>query len=494
MNKVMSRSGSSSTSMTVIALSKGSATNTPRDKKVHNQKLEPTCITPVSLCRMREWKMMKTKCIRNIITVTVCWLTYSLYAQPTYRIEHIPGLANNYIVRISDAGHIVAEHYLWYQGVRVDLGGLGGNFTSVEDVNNVGQVVGRSRDSSGNMRPFLWQNGNMVSLPTLGGSDGFATAINNDGKIVGYTDNIPSRSIVNYRATHWPNPTTALDLGTVGSDSSSMAWVINNFGQAAAISRPGTGSGYGQDAFLWDAGVITPFIEDDRHFSIDGINDLGHVVGYKGQDAYVWNGVELQHPGTLGGTFSSAYGINNNGEIVGSSDIVSGDLRAFYYADGKMLLLSDLVEDMSDWEYLQIAFDINEAGKIVGVGKPRFSYRDTEVFLLTPIADPPVIVETSLNPAILWPPNGKMVEVQVSAVVEGGTGDMELEIVDIECNESHSQDDCKLLDSHSVSLRAKREGRGTDRTYTLYLKVTDEAGQISEIVSVTVLVPHDKDD
>ena len=117
-------------------------------------------------------------------------------AQPAYTIQHIPGLQNNFFVaRIGDSGHVVSGNHLWYQGTITDLGGLGGNFTAVEGVNAIGQVVGRSSAANGYMQPFLWQNGIMRALPNLGGEEGYATAINNAGQVVGYTDNISGGSV-----------------------------------------------------------------------------------------------------------------------------------------------------------------------------------------------------------------------------------------------------------------------------------------------------------
>jgi probable HAF family extracellular repeat protein len=40
--------------------------------------------------------------------------------------------------------------------------------------------------------------------------------------------------------------------------------------------------------------------------------------------------------GTLGGTFSTAYGINSNGRIVGLSTTASGERHAFYWQSGVM--------------------------------------------------------------------------------------------------------------------------------------------------------------
>jgi probable HAF family extracellular repeat protein len=64
--------------------------------------------------------------------------------------------------------------------------------------------------------------------------------------------------------------------------------------------------------------------------------------------------------GTFGGLQSSAYGINNAGQVVGSSDTAGGDYRAFLYSGGQMQDLGTLSGDSSS------AFGINSSGTVAG--------------------------------------------------------------------------------------------------------------------------------
>jgi probable HAF family extracellular repeat protein len=72
--------------------------------------------------------------------------------------------------------------------------------------------------------------------------------------------------------------------------------------------------------------------------------------------------------GTLGGTFSQAFGINNNGFVVGFATL-SGDtaLHAFLWRKGMMTDLSTLAP--ADTLPISVAFSINDKDEIVGMSE-----------------------------------------------------------------------------------------------------------------------------
>ncbi len=88
--------------------------------------------------------------------------------------------------------------------------------------------------------------------------------------------------------------------------------------------------------------------------------------------------------GTLGGGTSTAYGINQYGQIVGYSLTSSGAHVAFLYSNGQMINLNNLVS-APGWG-LADAYGINSQGDIVGDG-----YYDGQhyAFMLTPVPIPP---------------------------------------------------------------------------------------------------------
>ena len=72
---------------------------------------------------------------------------------------------------------------------------------------------------------------------------------------------------------------------------------------------------------------------------------------------------------------------------VGIAEDGGGLLQAMISFDAQTVVeLSTLVGDMSGWERLTTAFDVNESGQIVGTGITASGL--TQAFLLTPIPGP----------------------------------------------------------------------------------------------------------
>jgi len=108
------------------------------------------------------------------------------------------------------------------------------------------------------------------------------------------------------------------------------------------------------------------------------INDSGNIVGSSSNSlssdsefATLWEsstqiGLSL---GSLGGNFSEALGINNSQQIVGFSTITSDSStqRAFLWEEGELIDLNNLIAPESGWE-LTSAFEINNNGDIIGIG------------------------------------------------------------------------------------------------------------------------------
>jgi len=113
-------------------------------------------------------------------------------------IDLLPDVGSSFATGINDRGQVVggtlAGAYVWGKGVVTNLSAIGNipgqNATAgaAYDINNKGQVVGRSSTPAG-QHATLWDHGQVVDLGTLtaGAVDSTALAINERSQVVGYS-------------------------------------------------------------------------------------------------------------------------------------------------------------------------------------------------------------------------------------------------------------------------------------------------------------------
>lgn len=253
----------------------------------------------------------------------------------------------------------------------IDLGSLTGGFSWAHDVNNQGQVVGRTATpAGGGHHAFLWEAGVMRDLGTLpGGSFSEAYAINDHGQVVGFStvnqDNCTAFDGC-WHAFLWENGTMT-DLGALEGHRQSYAYSINNRGQIVGISSSGDYPSGVWHAVVWENGTISDLGEVPGAVNrfARGVNDSGQIVGSwddaSSANPLLWDrGSTVALPALPGATHSEAYKINDRGLIVGFSE--SGDRpRAVLWAQGTITNLGTLPEGV--WSF---ARDINDRGQIVG--------------------------------------------------------------------------------------------------------------------------------
>ena len=109
---------------------------------------------------------------------------------------------------------------------------------------------------------------------------------------------------------------------------------------------------------------------------------------------------------------------------------------------------------------------------------------------------PPVMLALTAKPNALWPPDHRMVVVNLSAVVVDGCSATTWKITGVRSNEpvhgrgaGKASADWTIIDDHTLQLRAERSGLGADRVYTIEVQASDDAGNLSEPRTLTVRVP-----
>ena len=131
------------------------------------------------------------------------------------------------------------------------------------------------------------------------------------------------------------------------------------------------------------------------------INDSGQVVGGAdttgGVHAFLYSDSTMNDLGTHGGTISEGHSINASGQVVGFSLTTDFANHAFLYKDSAMYDLNTLIDPSSGWR-LMFAQDINDAGQIVGYGIN--GSEQGHAFLLTPIPEPSTL--SLLSTVYIW--------------------------------------------------------------------------------------------
>jgi hypothetical protein len=104
-----------------------------------------------------------------------------------------------------------------------------------------------------------------------------------------------------------------------------------------------------------------------------------------------------------------------------------------------------------------------------------------------------------VTPNLLWPPNHKLIPVQVTATATDICGAVSTKIKSITSNQSrngkgsgHTSSDWKITGDLTANIRAERTGKDKGgRIYTITVEATDEAGNTTD-TNLFVTVPHDQ--
>jgi probable HAF family extracellular repeat protein len=332
---------------------------------------------------------------------------------PTYSITdlgELPGALSSIPYGINDDGVVVggaiypgltSHPFVWDAGVLTDLfetfPDIADSATAA-DVGPDGAVVGTvftndAVEECFGQCGFVHRDGTSILIGLSGGE-----ATNAAGDVAG---EIGGSTCVH--AGLWRDG-TAIDLGTLGG-CFSKAWDVNDAG--VVVGGAGLGNRRSRP-FTWTDGEMRSLgtLGGCGGLAL-GINDVGQVVGWADPfepasscsgwaRAFLWRPGGMEQLPTLGSTDVQAFAVNSSGRIVGSAryGAFGGESwDAFTYDDGQMLLLNGRIPSGSGWD-LQEAFDINDAGQIVGWG---YVGDDVRGFLLTPDG---VELDTNLTSAL----------------------------------------------------------------------------------------------
>jgi probable HAF family extracellular repeat protein len=348
-------------------------------------------------------------------------------ATPRYVIHDLgalPGGGSSLPGTLNDAGVVAGfsvasdglQHsVLWVGGHLVDLNQPDDHGLNAEafGINSLGRVSIQTETSAydpngedfcayGRHDPHVcvaaaWQGGRFISLRTLGGNNSTVGNVNSFGQIAGVAETadsdpscaflLPQQKLL-FRAVIWgPDLRSVKPLPLLGSDTVSFAEWVNDKGQAVGGSGKCSDTqpppiAYGPHAVLWEADGTPVDIGNLGSTAVNaalGINNWGEVVGsssprddstpFNGNVGFLWTRQHgMKNLGTLPGDVASvAAAINDAGEIVGISIDPARNLRAVYWHDGKWVDLNTQVAAGSNL-YLQWAADINNRGEITGWG------------------------------------------------------------------------------------------------------------------------------
>lgn len=278
-----------------------------------------------------------------------------------HALPALPGQSSAGATAINNTGRIVGDSVsngipravLWQNDVPSPLP-VFGTRSNARGINDLGDVVGNAQVSNRD-RAFLLEAGAgaAIDLGTLGGLESVATGVNLAGFVVGYAET----SNRNDHAFRWrdvngnniSDPSEMVQLSDLGL--SSAAYSINEQNVASGFVLR---ANFTRQAALW--------------------NSAG-------------NRIDLQnYPGT---TDAEIFDVNSSLLAVGQSG------TAVLWENGTVQRLIDLIPADSGWLSLISAYGINDNGQIVGFGR-RDGTGNDHAFLLTPIR--PVPEPTALLP------------------------------------------------------------------------------------------------
>jgi hypothetical protein len=140
--------------------------------------------------------------------------------------------------------------------------------------------------------------------------------------------------------------------------------------------------------------------------------------------------------------------------------------------------------------------DVNVPGDYVRSYSASNGFETTTVTRTVHVVDgtPPTIAGLTATPAVLGPPNHRLVDVALACSAADASGSAAC-TVSVSSNEphdatgdGHTVSDWRIVSGTHVQLRAERSGHGAGRVYTVTVSCADRAGNTASAFT-TVAVP-----
>ena len=243
--------------------------------------------------------------------------------------------------------------------------------TTVNGINNLGQVVGFSTAANGAFNNFVRNvDGSLTPVTFADSAEAMANGINSSGQIVG------SLGSSAFFLTNSGNTLTSIPSATF-TTTAEAAFGINDKGTIVGQytdSSTGTSPGfvYAKGSFT----TLNPVSNDSQVFA-QGINNNGLVVGFYSTDGvhdhgFLYNTITssytlLADPNVSNLLFTQFLGINDQNEAVGYYQTNDGSQHGFLYniGTGTYTFVDDPFAATSGLSITQIT-GINDSGEITG--------------------------------------------------------------------------------------------------------------------------------
>lgn len=271
-------------------------------------------------------------------------------------------------VAINDSGQVVGSDYagsgprqavMWERGRTRFLGTPAGVPSSAILLNESGQVVVLSREDGGadrdRVRSYVWDDGVLSEIPPLPDGPVLPTDINDQGWVTGSS---PGPGFLRHGFL-WRDGVVT-DLGSTASAdfAYTRGSAVNEAGQVAGEA---SASHTEHAAAVWQDGEWTQLGHPERWSGATDINEHGTVVGWASdggphEHAVLYRDGEWTDLAPAG---SRAIELNDRDQVIGSVDGYT--LTAVLWQDGETHLLPPLYPGSAT-----TAYDINERGQVAG--------------------------------------------------------------------------------------------------------------------------------